>query len=260
VTERRNILEVTGLHMVFGGLVALMDLDFAVPQGVIKAVIGPNGAGKTTIFNIITGVFPPTSGQIVFKGRKITGLKPYQITPLGVSRTFQTVELFGHMTVLENVMVGRHVRSRRGIISAGLRLPVMRREERAIREQARACLDLVGLADKAETEAGNLPLGEQKALEIARALAAEPELLLLDEPAAGLNETETAGTAALFQRLRDQGLTILLVEHDMRLVMDVSEEVLVLNYGRKIADGRPEEIRSDPEVVKAYLGEDIEYA
>ncbi|MFH1091003.1 MAG: ABC transporter ATP-binding protein [Pseudomonadota bacterium] len=260
MAENQNILEITHLHMAFGGLMALLDVDFVVPRGVIKAIIGPNGAGKTTLFNIVTGIFPPMSGRVVFKGLEITALKAHQIAALGISRTFQTVELFKNMTVLENVMVGRHTRSRKGIFSAGFRLPSMRREERDIRRHALACLDLVGLGHKAEEEAGGLPLGEQKALEVARAVATEPELLLLDEPAAGLNETETAAAARLFRTLRDRGITIILVEHDMRLVMKVSEEILVLNYGRKIADGPPEEVSADQAVIKAYLGEDIEFA
>ena len=258
--ENGNILEISDLQMVFGGLMAIIGLGFSVRKGMIKAIIGPNGAGKTTLFNVITGIFPPTSGKIIFKDRPITGLKAHHIASLGISRTFQTIELFGHMTVLENVMVGRHTRSKRGILSAGLRLPSMRREEKDIRDKAMAVLEMVGLADKADEEAGSLPLGEQKSLEIARAAATEPELLLLDEPAAGLNETETEAAANLFRTLRDQGVTIILVEHDMKLVMNVSQEILVLNYGRKSADDRPEAISADPEVIRAYLGEDIEYA
>jgi branched-chain amino acid transport system ATP-binding protein len=252
-----NILEVASLSKAFGGLLAVFDLDFAVPRGIIKAIIGPNGAGKTTLFNLIAGFYPVDAGRIVFDGRPITGLKPHQIARRGIARTFQTVELFREMTVLENVMVGRHIRSRQGAVSLGLKLPGTRREEAAIKEKARYFLDFIGLGRKADEEAGGLPLGEQKLLEFARALAAEPEMLLLDEPAAGLNETETENAARLISKARESGVTILLVEHDMNLVMSISEQVMVLNYGRKIADDRPDKVRHDPEVVNAYLGVDI---
>jgi len=260
MAQSENILEISSLTKAFGGLVAIFDLDFTVTRNTIKAIIGPNGAGKTTLFNLISGVLPSDTGDIIFKGRPISGLKPYQIAERGISRTFQTVELFREMTVLQNVMIGRHIRTQKGILDVGLKTPGARREERTILEKAGYYLDFVGLGEKADQEAGSLPLGQQKLLEIARALATEPVLLLLDEPAAGLNETETESAAQLFQAIRDTGITVVLVEHDMNLVMNVAEEVLVLNYGRKIADDRPEVVRSDPEVINAYLGVDIEYA
>ena len=260
MAESESILRVRRLSKAFGGLVAVFDLDFSVPRGIIKAIIGPNGAGKTTLFNLISGIFPSDTGETVFQNRLITGLKPYQIASLGISRTFQTVELFKEMTALQNIMVGRHVRTKSGILSVGLKLPGSRREERTIREKAEYFLDLVGLSHRAHEEAGSLPLGEQKLLEVSRALATEPELLLLDEPAAGLNETETESAARLFRKIRDQGTTILLVEHDMNLVMDISEEVLVLDYGRKIADDKPEAVRANADVINAYLGVELESA
>jgi len=260
MAESESILKVRRLSKAFGGLVAVFDLDFSVPRGIIKAIIGPNGAGKTTLFNLISGIFPSDTGETVFQDRLITGLKPYQIASLGISRTFQTVELFKEMTALQNIMVGRHVRTKSGILSVGLKLPGSRREERTIREKAEYFLDLVGLSHRAHEEAGSLPLGEQKLLEVSRALATEPELLLLDEPAAGLNETETESAARLFRKIRDQGTTILLVEHDMNLVMDISEEVLVLEYGRKIADDKPEAVRANADVINAYLGVELESA
>lgn len=260
MSESESILKVSRLSKAFGGLVAVFDLEFSVPRGIIKAIIGPNGAGKTTLFNLISGIFPSDTGETVFQDRLITGLKPYQIASLGISRTFQTVELFKEMTALQNIMVGRHVRTKSGILSVGLKLPGSRREERAIREKAEYFLDLVGLSHRAHEEAGSLPLGEQKLLEVSRALATEPELLLLDEPAAGLNETETESAARLFRKIRDQGTTILLVEHDMNLVMDISEEVLVLDYGRKIADDTPEAVRANADVINAYLGVELESA
>jgi len=260
MAERKNILEVQGLSKTFGGLVAIFDLEFNVPRGIIKAIIGPNGAGKTTLFNLISGVFPGDSGTILFRDRSISGLKSYQIATLGISRTFQTVELFKEMTALQNIMIGRHVRTKSGFLGTGLKLPGSRREEKGILEKAKYFLDFVGLSHRATEEAGSLPLGEQKLLEVARALATEPDLLLLDEPAAGLNETETESAARLFRAIRDQGTTILLVEHDMSLVMEISEEVLVLEYGRKIADDEPEAVRANSDVINAYLGVELEIA
>lgn len=253
-------LHVENLQKSFGGVQALKGLSFKVSPGIIKAIIGPNGAGKTTLFNVITGIFPPNGGAIALNGMSIEGRKAREIARLGVSRTFQNVEVFGRMTVLENVMVGRHIQSRAGIISTGFRLVGMRREERQIRESAMQHLAFVGLENRATELAGNLPLGEQKLLEVARALATDPEILLLDEPAGGLNTRETEGLAALIHRILEQGITVVLVEHDMNLVMDISDEIMVMNFGEKIAEGKPKQIKNDPLVIEAYLGEEVDYS
>lgn len=253
-------LHVENLQKSFGGVQALKGLSFKVSPGIIKAIIGPNGAGKTTLFNVITGIFPPNGGAIALNGMSIEGRKAREIARLGVSRTFQNVEVFGRMTVLENVMVGRHIQSRAGIISTGFRLVGMRREERQIRESAMQHLAFVGLENRATELAGNLPLGEQKLLEVARALATDPKILLLDEPAGGLNTRETEGLAALIHRILEQGITVVLVEHDMNLVMDISDEIMVMNFGEKIAEGKPKQIKNDPLVIEAYLGEEVDYS
>jgi branched-chain amino acid transport system ATP-binding protein len=219
-------------------------------------VIGPNGAGKTTLFNLISGMLPCDSGIVLQKGREITRFQPHRIAQLGISRTFQTTKLFSRMTVLENVMVGRHTRTKAGFLSGVLNLPWTWKEERETRERSMELLDTLGLADAAGELASNLPFGRQRRLEIARALATEPSLLMLDEPAAGLNIYETREMADLVLKIRGWGITVLLVEHDMSLVMDISDEIVVLNYGRKVAEGEPAEIQRDPEVIRIYLGGD----
>jgi branched-chain amino acid transport system ATP-binding protein len=254
------VLEVNGLRKAFGGLMALFELTFKVETGQIKAIIGPNGAGKTTLFNVISGTFPSTGGSIKFHGKSIDELKAHEIATMGISRTFQTVELFNNMSVLENVMVGRHCRTRAGMLRVGFRLGGVKSEEEKILRTSMEYLKFVGLDKKASENAGSLPLGEQKLLEVARALATEPELLLLDEPASGLNEAETEKAAQLIYQIREKGTTVVLVEHDMGLVMEVSDEILVLNYGQRIAEGSPEEVKNDQSVIDAYLGEDIDYA
>jgi branched-chain amino acid transport system ATP-binding protein len=250
------LLEVKNISKRFGGLQAVKDVSFTVNRGCIKAVIGPNGAGKTTLFNLVSGFLPPDSGTIVYRDMPINGRPPHDIAGQGLSRTFQHIRLFARMTALENVMVGCHVRSRAGFIAGMLNLPWARREERDIRAKAFEIMDFMGIAGLAGADATSLSYGQQRAVELARALAGGPVMLLLDEPAAGLNMRETADTARLITRVRDLGITVLIVEHDMSLVMNISDEVVVLSYGEKIADDTPRAVQSNPEVVRVYLGED----
>jgi branched-chain amino acid transport system ATP-binding protein len=248
------ILKISGVVMSFGGLMALYKPDFNVIRKTITSIIGPNGAGKTTLFNVITGFLIPDKGNVLFNDISITGFKPHQVAKTGISRTFQTVEVFKNMTVLENVMLGVHTRIRSSLLSSGFNMPGARRKEKEIFAKARDILKFTGLYDKMNEPAGSLPLGEQKILEIARALAGDPLLICLDEPAAGLNETESYIASSLVKAIKEKGITVLLVEHDMKVIMDISDHIIVLNYGQKIAEGAPEEIRKNTKVIEAYLG------
>ena len=250
------VLEAKGLSKVFGGLTALDKVDLAVEAGKITSVIGPNGAGKTTLFNLIAGVYAPSSGEIYFQGKPLGKIPPYKRAALGIARTFQNVLLFDNMTALENVMSGQHPRSRYGFLEAAIRLPKAHREEETISLKAMRYLNLVGLGMHTQQNALSLPLGQQKILAIARALATEPKLLLLDEPGAGLNALEKQGLGELIRRIRDMGISIILVEHDMDLVMGVAEWVIVLDSGQKIAEGTASQIQKDRRVIAAYLGEE----
>ena len=250
------LLEAKDLKKVFGGLHAVDGVSFGVPEGAIKAIIGPNGAGKTTLMNLITGLEPLTAGEVRFRGERIDVLPAFEVVRRGIARTFQNLKLFSDMTVLENVMAGRHSRTQAGLLGAVLRTGGARREEQEIEARAVQLLADVGLSAHAHERAGDLPFGKQRLLEIARALATDPRLLLLDEPAAGLNGAEAAELGRLIRRIRDGGVTTLLVEHHMELVMDISDEILVLNFGQALAEGTPDEIRHNPTVIEAYLGDE----
>jgi len=240
----------------FGGLVAVDDVSFEIPKGGIVSIIGPNGAGKTTFFNILTGLYKPTAGKLTFDGGDVTRRRPDQITHAGVARTFQNIRLFGTMSATENVMVGEHARMRTGLVGSVLRTPRVRREEKAVRERAHELLEYVGLkSDLHDLISVQLSYGDQRRIEVARALASEPRLLLLDEPTAGMNPNESARFTEFMQKVRDEkGLTILLIEHDMKVVMGVSERITVLDHGEKVAEGDPQEVRENPRVIDAYLG------
>jgi branched-chain amino acid transport system ATP-binding protein len=255
-----TLLEVRDLRKAFGGLKAVDGVTFGVPSGCIKAIIGPNGAGKTTLINLITGLERLNAGEVWFAGQRIDVRQPYEIVRLGVARTFQNLKLFADMSVLENVMAGRHSRTRAGLVAAILRGGRSRKEEAAIESDAARLLDEVGLSQHAHERAGDLPFGKQRLLEIARALATDPKLLLLDEPAAGLNSAEAAGLGGLIRRIRDKGVTVLLVEHHMELIMDISDEIFVLNFGQSLAQGKPAEIKNNPAVIAAYLGDESSLA
>jgi len=254
--NRQPILKAENVSKSFGGIHAVRQVSFEVYEGQIKGIIGPNGAGKTTLFNLITGFYPADNGAIYFNGHKLNGLGPHQVAELGIARTFQNVELFDRMTVLENIMVGRHPKTSVGFIGAALRLSSHRKEEGSIRQDALEMLSFIGLGERANSPSSALPFGLQRILEIGRALATDPLLLLLDEPASGLNAAETRELGQLICRIRDRGITVVLVEHDMSLTMEICDQILVMDYGRTLAEGSPREIQQNQAVIDAYLGEE----
>jgi len=255
------LLEAKGVTKKFGGLTAVNNVDYVIEPATLNAIIGPNGAGKTTFFNLMTGIYKPDTGTVTFDGKSLMGLRPDQVNAVGISRTFQNIRLFGNMTVIENILVGMHSRLHVELISTVLRLPNFKEQEVRAGSKAEQILDFVGLTDKANEIARNLPYGDQRRLEIGRALASDPKLILLDEPTAGMNPQESAEAVRLFRRVRDQlKITVLLIEHDMKVVMGISEHITVLDYGQKIAEGTPDEVRRNPRVIEAYLGRGSESA